>query len=327
MQNYPSFNTNSEINLFDVKSEDNGLKSDYSGIFSFQNTSIENDRENFRFNNTKFDDNFFHDINMNSEEFPPENKIQCLISQQNPINKEIINIKNEKHNFLNKKRLLINEKKLIFKKNRNNCLESLFIISNKEENNIDSVQNCIPSNESTSTNNKQKMQIEIKNNNPKRCDSILIKFKSFVGKSFIQYINEKIKKITKRRIKFYSFNYSKFTLNVNYEENKKWLAEKVKNLLILGNEKNQIKNEKSLVILFNKKGEEFIKIKNLMEITYRELIEKFYESEYFDQFKKDNKVIEMDGYFKSVMNLSILEKNGFIDFIISRRGNKKSSKK
>ena len=326
MQSYNNYQDNLHFNFSDAKSEDNDLKSDYSNIFLFQDSSVENEKQKFHFNKTNFQEIYFHDMNMNSEELPPENQLQFLSSQSNSIINEGLYDKIEKNNFLNKKRLLQNDQKITFKKNRNNSYESLFVVSNDKENNNETVQNNIPSDESTSTNNKPKIEIEIPNN-PKRCDSILIKFKSFLGKSFIQYLNDKLKKITKRRIKFYAFNYQKFTLNVSYEENKKWLNEKVKNLLVFGEENNQIKNEKSLSILYNKKGEEFEEIKKLMEISYKELIEKFYESEYFAKFKEDSKVIQMNDFFVSVMNISILQKNGFIDFMNTRRGNKKILKK
>jgi hypothetical protein len=155
-----------------------------------------------------------------------------------------------------------------------------------------------------------------------RCDSLLIKFKSFLGKSFIKYINDKLKKYTKRRIKFFSFNYKKFTLNVSYSENQKWLNEKMKDLLVLGDESNQLKNEKTLKSIYKRKEEEFNEIKNLLELTYKDIIQRFYRSSFFEDFKKQQKIIQLNENFKNIMNNSILEVDGFIYFICTRKGNK-----
>ena len=131
--------------------------------------------------------------------------------------------------------------------------------------------------------------------------------------------------MSKRKIKFFSFNYKKFTLNVTYNQNKIWLNEKIKDLLILGDEPNQIKNEKSLKSLYNKKDEVFNEIKNLLELTYKEIIERFYLSKYFEEFKKDKDILLLNENFQRVKNISILDKNGFIDFIYKEKGNIKKS--
>ena len=131
--------------------------------------------------------------------------------------------------------------------------------------------------------------------------------------------------MSKRKIKFFSFNYKKFTLNVTYNQNKIWLNEKVKDLLILGDEPNQNKNEKSLISLYNKKNEVFNEIKNLLELTYKEIIERFYLSKYFEEFKKDKDILLLNENFQRVKNISILDKNGFIDFIYKEKGNIKKS--
>ena len=131
--------------------------------------------------------------------------------------------------------------------------------------------------------------------------------------------------MSKRKIKFFSFNYKKFTLNVTYNQNKIWLNEKVKDLLIFGDEPNQIKNEKSLKSLYNKKDEVFNEIKNLLELTYKEIIERFYLSKYFEEFKKDKDILLLNENFQKVKNISILEKNGFINFIYKEKGNIKKS--
>ena len=156
-----------------------------------------------------------------------------------------------------------------------------------------------------------------------RCDSLLIKLKSVIGKWFILNLNNKIKNLIKRKIKFFSFNYKKFTIIVSYSKNKAWLGEKIKDLLILGNEPNQTKNKKALKSLYKKNYEQLDEIKNILEQTYRDIIKLFYLSEEFKNFKNDKRVIELDEYFIKIMNISILKNNGFIKFLECRKGNKR----
>lgn len=236
------------------------------------------------------------------------------------------NNNNENKIFLSKKKTSINYSKHIFKKNRNNFFEKLIDERNNNESSIHYIDNFnifkeinpIFEDRFSSKEDKEFTKHQFSSRN----DSLLIKFKVIIGKTFINCLNKILKKLLKRRIKFYSFNYKKFTLNVSYNKNIFWLHEKIKNLLIYGGEKNQIKNKKSLTILENKRGNEKIEqIKNVLDLTYEKLIEKFYESKYFELLKNDQKIIEMDKNFKVVMGKSLLDKNGFINFIYSRKGN------
>ena len=245
-------------------------------------------------------------------------KIDSFNLNGTPI-EERINIPKENFKedlFVSNGELSLDEKQISFKKNRNNLNNNYFkITKDKIENNNN---NC--TSETSSSNHNSKI-IYSKN----RSDSLLIKFKSFLGKSFIKHINYKLSNMSKRKIKFFSFNYKKFTLNVTYNQNKIWLNEKVKDLLILGDEPNQNKNEKSLISLYNKKNEVFNEIKNLLELTYKEIIERFYLSKYFEELKKDKDILLLNENFQKVKNISILEKNGFINFIYKEKGNIKKS--
>ena len=155
-----------------------------------------------------------------------------------------------------------------FKKNRNN-FNYLFLGS---QNNILKYKfekiktinyNYLSNSDDSDSNSKNNI------NSTLRCDTLLIKFKSFLGKWFIKTLNNKLKHIVKRKIKFFSFNYKKFTIIVSYLNNKNWLDAKIKDLLILGVEPNQIKNEKALKSISNKKYEEINRIKDILELTYR----------------------------------------------------------
>jgi hypothetical protein len=218
----------------------------------------------------------------------------------------------KKNDFLGTKHYLENNDKIIFKKNRNYLNNLIFKTSNNKS------ETSLIQNDTSSTSLINKIILS-----NKRTDTFLIRFKSFLGKSFINYINNRIKQISKRRIKFFLLNYKKFTLNVTYNQNKKWLNEKMKDLLILGGETNQKKNQKALNSLYRKKEVEFNEIKDLLELTYKEVIERFYLSKYFEDFSQKEENITLNEEFFKIMHYSLLEQNGFINFINSRKGNNK----
>ena len=296
----------------------------------FNNIFLESDIE-------KIDDdqNYFSNFSLNEHDFNDSyNFVEYLLeeeknksSRNNQGNLSSLNepiSSEEKYSnsqYLGKKHCRKDESKITFKKNRNNFNKNIFKISN-ENNSNDNNNSNNHNNNATSETSSSNHDIDKISNLKFRSDSLIIKFKSFLGKSFINYINNKLKKMTKRRIKFYSFNYKKFTLNATYSENKKWLEEKMKNLLVLGGEPNQEKNEKALKSLYRRKEEEFDEIKNILESTYKDIIEKFYTSKYFEEFKKDEKVIMLNDNFTKIMNLSLLDKNAFIIFLYTRKGNK-----
>jgi len=263
------------------------------------------------------------------EHFPLENDLK--ISKANELNldsnkEEISPTETQKNSFLGKKTHLNDENKLTFKKNRNNLCNNIFKTLNDKNDKSSSINDNNNNNNNNLTNETSSSNSN--NNNNKiaysnmRCDSLLIKFKSFLGKSFINFINDKLKKSAKRRIKLFSFNYKKFTLNVSYSENQKWFNEKMKDLLVLGSEPNQLKNEKALKSIYRRKEEEFNEIKYLLELNYKEIIQRFYRSNFFEIFKRQQKIIQLNENFKKIMNNSILDQDGFINFICSRKGNK-----
>ena len=255
-----------------------------------------------------------------SKDIPMEDKILFKNENNNenifPLNEKMSEELEQKTEYIGKKHN-INDDEITFKKNRNNLNNNYFeIIKDKIEKTDNNIYHNTRDTSTTNNNN----QIEYAKN---RSDSLLIKFKSFLGKCFIKHINNKLKNISKRKIKFYSFNYKKFTLNVNYNQNKIWLNEKMKDLLTLGDESNQEKNENSLKSLSKKKEIAFDEVKNLLEMTYKEIIEKFYLSIYFEKFKNNAYIKTLNEYFVKIKNISILEKNGFINFINKEKGNNK----
>ena len=304
-----------------ISPETNILKDIYS-INDF-NTSIgllipnisQNEEDDYSFPLT----NYFEKLENFSIDDSLKEKSFCQKENNNentfPLNEGFNEDRDLKNDYIGKKHnSSSDEVKITFKKNRNNLNNNFFKVT--KDKNEDNNYHC--TNETSTSNNSN--QIILSKN---RCDSLLIKFKSFLGKSFIKHINDILKDLSKRKIKFYSFNYKQFTLNVTYNQNRTWLNEKMKDLLVLGNESNQEKNAKSLKSLYKKKETVFNEVKYLLELTYKEIIEKFYLTKYFEEFKNSKRVKLLNESFVKIKNVSILEKNGFINFISNEKGNNK----
>ena len=263
----------------------------------------------------KIDDNISFDNSFCIEKDEPSLNIDS--NDYQILNTKVFDKKEE----ISKNFLLTDNSFFPYKKNRNNFSsydlfeeKNNYLDKNFDENKLSYYQSLNCSTTDYIKNNQ-------KTNSNVRCDSLLIKFKSIVGKWFIQNLNNKIKQVLKRKIKFFSFNYKKFTIVVSYYKNKNWLDEKIKNLLVLGDEPNQEKNIKALNSLYKRKFEGLNEIKFILEQTYRNIIEQFYLSDEFNNFKNDKRVIELNKYFIKIMDISLLEKNGFIKFLELRKGN------
>lgn len=335
-----------KLNSFLGINEESSISDDKSFLFKNFFSDNYNYKDSFsNINNKLLLTNHYNNTNKEKENHIIENlNEEEKLSSINIFNLSKIeeNEINPKNNFLGKKKEENYIEKHVFKKNRNYLTNK---IKNKEESKLKknytenekqekintistiNVQNFFQKNLLSPINFKN----EIKNDFsslllPKsdRVDSLLIKFKVKVGKSFITFLNKSIKELLKRKIKFFSFNYKKFTINVNYTKNCYWLNEKIKNLLVLGDENNQKKNQKSLKLLFNRKEKEIEKIKKILELNYQQIIEKFYETNDYKNFVNDNKIIQLDNNFKKIFGMSLIEKNGFIKFIYSRKGNQKN---
>ena len=258
---------------------DNSVKNNNNIMFNEQSDSISEFNSQLKDNDSIFKSD---DESSLSKILYPKENLSVLWENNNNYNlNDFLNKDN--YNDLNS-----------FKKNRNNNNNNLL---NEEIKDIDE---------------KIKDIDENKNNNDNiRCDSLLIKLKSTIGKWFINKINNKIKYLKdnskiKRRIKIYSFNYKQFTLKVTYNKNKEWLKNKMKDLLLIGDEENQKKN--------------------MLELNYENIIQEFYLSDEFNKLRNDTKIIELNNNFTKIMKISLLDNNGLIQFYETRKGNNKKEK-
>ena len=168
--------------------------------------------------------------------------------------------------------------------------------------------------------NNEKENIEIpKNNtnkfiiekniykNKKRKDYILKSFKVKSGRYLRNLLNQ-----NKLRLKFYSLNSKEFTSNINYNENSIWMKWKLEKIIQYKNEKNS-NVLKKLCSKSKKNKEEFEKINNFLQMTYRDFLIKYY----IEQFNKD--FINNEAY-------KLLKSLGFFK-IMSTKGNQKKKEK
>ena len=157
-------------------------------------------------------------------------------------------------------------------------------------------------------NNTNKFIIE-KNiyKNEKRKDYILKSFKVKSGRYLRNLLNQ-----NKLRLKFYSLNSKEFTSNINYNENSIWMKWKLEKIIQYKNEKNS-NVLKKLCSKSKKNKEEFEKINNFLQMTYRDFLIKYY----IEQFNKD--FINNEAY-------KLLKSLGFFK-IMSTKGNQKKKEK
>ena len=168
--------------------------------------------------------------------------------------------------------------------------------------------------------NNEKENIEIpKNNtnkfiiekniykNEKRKDYILKSFKVKSGRYLRNLLNQ-----NKLRLKFYSLNSKEFTSKINYNENSIWMKWKLEKIIQYKNEKNS-NVLKKLCSKSKKNKEEFEKINNFLQMTYRDFLIKYY----IEQFNKD--FINNEAY-------KLLKSLGFFK-IMSTKGNQKKKEK
>ena len=122
--------------------------------------------------------------------------------------------------------------------------------------------------------------------------------------------------------KIYMPNNKAFTSIANLKKNKEFLPLKLFNIFSMqnGNGQNQIKNGDNFITIFNSKNqagnieayEELIKFLNL---TAEEVINKYYASQEFENFKSKSEIIAYDDAFFKEKKFSLLEDGGFIRLI------------
>ena len=167
-----------------------------------------------------------------------------------------------------------------------------------------------------------------KNKLPKypRIDDYKILWRAKINKWHKSILNNEIKESDlpeslKKNI--YSPNYKKFTEKIKSDDTFKDLKKPMSAILCLGKEednkrKENYENIEAIKNFYKENPNKSVgKVIKLLDMTYEEVIEKFYESKEFDELKRDEVAIFYDEELVKQKNMSLFEKNGLIQLFKS----------
>ena len=167
-----------------------------------------------------------------------------------------------------------------------------------------------------------------KNKLPKypRIDDYKILWRAKINKWHKSILNNEIKESDlpeslKKNI--YSPNYKIFTEKVKSDDTFKDLKKPMSAIPCLGKEednkrKENYENIEAIKNFYKENPNKNVgKIIKLLDLTYEEVIEKFYESKEFDELKRDEVAIFYDEELVRQKNMSLFEKNGLIQLFKS----------
>ena len=122
--------------------------------------------------------------------------------------------------------------------------------------------------------------------------------------------------------KIYGPNNKVFTSIDNLKKNKEFLPLKISNIFSMqnGNGQYQIKNEENFNTILNSKNqagniEAYEELVNFLNLTVEEVINKYYASQEFENFKSKSEIIAADNTFFKEKKFSLLQNRGFIKLI------------
>ena len=177
------------------------------------------------------------------------------------------------------------------------------------------------------SNNKIKINLFVSNQKIYRNDYLIKKFKV---SCFSDYSKDELNHLLKecefskelKLNKIYGPNNKAFTSIDNLKKNKEFLPLKISNIFSMqnGNGQYQIKNGENFITILNSKDhaenieayEDLIKFLNL---TAEEVINKYYTSQEFENFKSKSEIIAADNAFFKEKKFSLLQNRGFIKLI------------
>lgn len=152
----------------------------------------------------------------------------------------------------------------------------------------------------------------------------------------IKYLKEETNKLIKKcgfknklkKLKLFSPSYKYFTGNSNEKENKIFLNFTVEQIftypegIITKNDNRLQRKNKDIIKKFKEYNDEHSdgnehleKLINFLNMTFREVIVLFYESNYFKEFCSSSKTVFLDKQFVKGKGFSLMEKNAFFKLI------------
>ena len=177
------------------------------------------------------------------------------------------------------------------------------------------------------SNNKIKKNLFVSNQKIYRNDYLIKKFKvscfSDYSKDELNHLLRECKFAKELKInKIYGPNNLAFTSIDNLKKNKEFLPLKISNIFSMqnGNGQYQIKNEENFNTILNSKNqagniEAYEELVNFLNSTVEEVINKYYASQEFENFKSKSEIIAADNAFFKEKKFSLLQNGGFIRLI------------
>jgi hypothetical protein len=177
------------------------------------------------------------------------------------------------------------------------------------------------------SNNKIKKNLFVSNQKIYRNDYLIKKFKvscfSDYSKDELNHLLRECKFAKELKInKIYGPNNLAFTSIDNLKKNKEFLPLKISNIFSMqnGNGQYQIKNEENFNTILNSKNqagniEAYEELVNFLNLTVEEVINKYYDSQEFENFKSKSEIIAADNAFFKEKKFSLLQNGGFIRLI------------
>ena len=196
-------------------------------------------------------------------------------------------------------------------------------LANIEQNNNEEIgqsEDMVPKNNMISKKRKKTKTIfktkEIKKgqiNYEYKLGNYIIRCITAVNQFIIKKINKKIEKNTSLKdMKLHTPSYESFSEKLIIKENRSEYLNKTMKVILKEKEIKKQKENSTIIELIEKENDE--ELNRLLHLNYKDVIEKFYDSNDFEIFKFNREIQFYDQMFKR-RHKSIFEKYGLIDFL------------
>ena len=196
-------------------------------------------------------------------------------------------------------------------------------LANIEQNNNEEIgqsEDMVPKNNMISKKRKKTKTIfktkEIKKgqiNYEYKLGNYIIRCITAVNQFIIKKINKKIEKNTSLKdMKLHTPSYESFSEKLIIKENRSEYLNKTMKVILKEKEIKKQKENSTIIELIEKENDE--ELNRLLHLNYKDVIEKFYDSNDFEIFKFNREIQFYDQMFKR-RHKSIFEKYGLIEFL------------
>ena len=194
------------------------------------------------------------------------------------------------------------------------------ILGNIEQNNNEKIgrsEDMVPKNNMISKKRKTIFKTkEIKKgqiNYEYKLGNYIIRCITAVNQFIIKKINKKIEKNTSLKgMKLHTPSYESFSEKLIIKENRSEYLNKTMKVILKEKEIKKQKENSTIIELIQKENDE--ELNRLLHLNYKDVIEKFYDSNDFEIFKFNREIQFYDQMFKR-RHKSIFEKYGLIEFL------------